>query len=113
MQNIISKNELHEMLNDAVKTKIMETAEEHFTKISDLPSIDEVKIIRRTHAVGGITRMRKAKNDGEKTKLTGKSKAIRRMQGIKLHKTLKKQTGAKKRIKAFKFKKAMRKKGRG
>jgi len=101
--------QIKETVKNLLNKAALETIESKRETIK--PSIQEVKIIRRTHAKGGVTRVKKAKNDGEKTKLTGKSKAIRRLQGIKLKRSLRKQSSAKKRRKAFKFKKAMRKKG--
>lgn len=103
-------------LEDVLYTRAYERLEQETDNMKDSfldrqAKIDEVLRVRKFHAKGGSTKHKRAKNQGEKTKLTGKSKAGLRQQGIKLKKTLRKQTGGKKRIKQMKQAKALKKRG--
>lgn len=106
------KDNLENVLYTRAYEKIEKQAEGNRESFSDRQEeIEEALRVKKFHAKGGATKHMKAKNQAEKTKLTGKSKAKLRQQGIKLKKSLRKQTGAKKRIKVAKQAKAMKRRG--
>jgi hypothetical protein len=108
----VNKEELQNVLYQRAAERIAsekETMKSSFQERQD--DLEEAEIKKRHHAKGGVTRHKRAKSEGEKSLLTGKSSSKRRQQGIKLSRTLRKETGSKTRIKNMKRKKAMRKKG--
>ena len=85
---------LKELLTQKAIEKVEETRDESKPDFNDL-GVNEVILVKKFRAKGGAKKVRRAKNDAEKARLTGKSKKVRRKAGIKLKKTLRKRGGAK------------------
>lgn len=101
---------LRDMLTAQAINKVEEMREESKPDFDSL-SIDEARIVKKFHATGGATKHKRASNDSQKIKLTGKSKAVRKKAGKKLKKTLKKMGAGKKARKQKKVERAMKKRG--
>lgn len=106
----MNKDTLKDMLTNRAIERVEEVRDDAKPDFNDL-GVDEARIVKKFHAAGGATKHKRASNDAQKTKLTGKSKKVRKKAGIKLKKTLRKRGGGKQARITRKRSRAMKKRG--